>query len=319
MRSIRGWLIFLALMLVLPFFVPAGILRFLAFANFVAIWAMSWDILSGYTGYVSFGHPFLIGLSGYVSAMLTYHLGFPLYGSMALGVLAGTGAGLAFFFPALRARGPYFSLVTLALMDLTYHLVIAIRPDITGGTRGLTGLPVIVSGAVDSFRFSFGVMFSIAIGLWYIARSDIGTMLSAIHMDEDVVESEGFNTVRLKMIGFLFSAVVASIGGVLYAHYLGSVSPKSMFGTDMLFIIVVAALIGGEHSIIGGIIGAYFIIILLQLTRPFFPGEERWVLYAAIALLIYLLRPGGLYRIGMDIGNWVRRKVKGSKQYGQVT
>lgn len=314
-RSLRWWLIFIAVMCALPLFVPSGTLRFLAFANFVAIWAMSWDILSGYTGYTSFGHPFLIGIAGYATAILTHEFGFPLYGSMALGVLAGVGAGMAFFFPALRVRGPYFALVTLALMDLAHRLVIAIRPDITGGTRGITGLPLVVSGATPSFYMSLGVMFAIAIGLWFVARSDIGTLLRAIHMDEDVVRTEGFSTLKYKLLAFLFSAAVASIGGVLYTHYLGSISPEGIFGIDMLFMILVAALIGGQNSIIGPIIGAYFIINLLQVSRPFLPGEERWLLYGAIALGVYFFRPTGFYGIATDVGSWYRERRR-RKQYG---
>lgn len=314
-RSLRGWLIFIAVMCVLPLFVPSGVVRFLVFANFIAIWAMSWDILSGYTGYFSFGHPFLIGIASYATAILTHQFGFPLYGSMALGVLVGVGAGMAFFFPALRIKGPYFSLVTLALMDLAHHLVIAIRPDVTGGTRGITGLPLVVQGAVPGFYMSFGVMSAVAIGLWYVARSDIGTMLRAIHTDEGVVESEGFSTVKFKMLAFILSAVVASIGGVLYTHYLGTVSPEGIFGFDLLFMILVAALIGGQNSIIGPIIGAYFIIILLEVTRPFFPGESRFLLYTALALGIYFFRPRGFYGIAQDVACWFRERRGKVKEY----
>lgn len=314
-RSLRWWLIFIAVMCVLPLFAPSGVVRFLVFANFIAIWAMSWDILSGYTGYFSFGHPFLIGIAGYTTAILTHEFGFPLYGSMALGVLAGVGAGMAFFLPALRVRGPYFALVTLALMNLAHRLVIAIRPDVTGGTRGITGLPLVVSGAIPSFYMSLGAMLAIAIGLWYVARSDIGTLLRAIHMDEDVVRTEGFSTLKYKLLAFILSAVAASIGGVLYTHYLGTISPEGIFGIDMLFMILVAALIGGQNSIIGPIIGAYFIIILLELSRPFFPGESRFLLYSVIALSVYVFRPRGFYGIIQDVGNWFRGRRKG-KQYG---
>lgn len=316
MRSLRWWLIFIAVMCVLPLFVPAGVVRFLVFANFIAIWAMSWDILSGYTGYFSFGHPFLIGIAGYTTAILTHQFGFPLYASMALGVLVGVGAGMAFFFPALRVRGPYFALVTLALMDLAHHLVIAIRPDVTGGTRGITGLPLVVQGGVPGFYMSFSVMSAIAIGLWYVARSDIGTILGAIHMDEDVVEGAGLSTLRFKLLAFVLCAVVASIGGVFYTHYLGTISPEGIFGMDMLFMILIAALIGGSGSIIGPIIGAYFIIILLEVARPFFPGESRFVLYAGLTLGIYFFRPRGFYGIIQDIVNWYRAKRRKGVQYG---
>jgi branched-chain amino acid transport system permease protein len=313
MRSFRWWLIFIAVMCVLPLFIPSGVMRFLVYANFVAVWAMSWDILSGYTGYVSFGHPFIIGTASYASAILTHQFGFPLYGAMALGVLIGVGAGMAFFFPALRVRGPYFALVTLALMDLAHRLVIAIRPDVTGGTRGLVGLPLVVTGGLPGFYMSLSVMFAVALSLWYVARSDIGTLLRAIHMDEDVVATEGFSTLKYKLLAFFLSALVASIGGVLYTHYLGSVSPEAIFGNDLLFMILIAALIGGQNSIIGPMVGAYFVIFLLEMARPYFPGESRFILYAALALGVYVFRPTGFYGIAIDIRDWYRRRRK--KQY----
>jgi len=90
-------------------------------ANYLAIFAMSWDILSGYTGYVSFGHPFMIGIAGYTTAFLSHqggfqspHLVLPLYATISIGVGAGLGAGMLFFLPGLRLRGNYFCLVTLA-------------------------------------------------------------------------------------------------------------------------------------------------------------------------------------------------------------
>jgi branched-chain amino acid transport system permease protein len=96
---------------------------------------------------------------------------------------------------------------------------------------------------------------------------------------------------------------------------LGTISPEGIFGIDMLFMILVAALIGGQNSIIGPIIGAYFIIILLELSRPFFPGESRFLLYSVIALSVYVFRPRGFYGIIQDVGNWFRGRRKG-KQYG---
>ena len=316
MRSWRWWLIFAAVMCVIPLLTPTGYVRIFVFANFIAIWAMSWDILTGYTGYFSFGHPFLIGTAGYTTALLTYHLDFPVYASMALGVLVAVGAGMAFFLPALRAKGPYFALVTLALMSLTYHLVIAVRPDVTGGTRGLTGLPLVVQGAIPGFYMSFALMFAIAIGLWYVARSDIGALLRAIHMDEDVVATEGFSTLKYKLVAFILSAVTAGIGGVFYTHYLGSISPGGIFSVDLLYMIIIAALIGGQNSIIGPIIGGYFVVFLLELARPYLVGEWRFLLYTVLALVVYVYRVRGFYGMVADIGNWVRGRAGGSKQYG---
>ncbi len=102
---------------------------------YLAIFAMSWDILSGRTGYISFGHPFLIGIGAYATAILSHRFDVPVMYSIPLAVVITMVGGVIFFLPALRIRGSYFALVTLAFMELIYQLTQVIRPDLTGGTR----------------------------------------------------------------------------------------------------------------------------------------------------------------------------------------
>jgi branched-chain amino acid transport system permease protein len=280
---------------------------------------MSWDILSGYTGYISFGHPFLIGIAGYTTAMLTHHMETPLFVSIPLAVIVTMIAGSLFFFPALRTRGTYFALVTLAFMEVTYGLMQVVKPSLTGGTRGLSGLPLIVTGAIPNYYLSFFAMLLIAIGLWALTRSGLGTALSAIRMDEDAVKSAGLSTSKLKLFAFMISALVAGIGGALYTHYLGSISPRNMFDINFLFTILIAALIGGEQSIVGPILGAYFLTFLLEYLRPYIPGAWRYLLYGVIALVVYYYAPKGLYNIFQAGANRFGKKIRRNEQYGQTT
>ncbi|MCH2481859.1 MAG: branched-chain amino acid ABC transporter permease [Gammaproteobacteria bacterium] len=284
-------------MSLLPLFISPGTLRIFIFANFLAMFAMSWDILSGRTGYISFGHPFLIGIAGYTTAMLTYHLNWPLYITIPTAVVTTMIGGTLFFLPALRIRGTYFALVTLAFMELMYHSMQVVQPKLTGGTRGLSGLPTLVSGAVPNYYLSFLVMFAIGVGLWLLIRTRLGIALSAIRMDEDAVRSSGLNTTRLKLFAFMVSAMVAGIAGALYTHYLGSIAPRGIFEINFLFTILVAALLGGAGTIIGPIIGAYFLTFLLELLRPYIPGAGRYLIYGVIALVLYYYVPKGLYSL----------------------
>lgn len=309
-KALPWWLIFGAVMCLIPTFTSSGTLRIFIFANFLAIFAMSWDILSGYTGYISFGHPFLIGIAGYTTAILTIHLGTPLYISIPLAIIMTMVAGTLFFFPALRTKGTYFALVTLAFMEVTYHLMQVVKPEITGGTRGLTGLPILVSGAILNYYISFFCMFLIGMGLWALAKSGVGTVLSAIRMDEGAVKSAGISTTKLKLFAFTLSSLVAGIGGALYTHYLGSISPRGMFDINFLFTILIAALIGGEHTIVGPIFGAYFLTFLLEYLRPYIPGAWRFLCYGTIALLVYNYAPKGLFSIIQTAFDWFLRQMK---------
>ncbi|HAD37402.1 MAG TPA: branched-chain amino acid ABC transporter permease [Gammaproteobacteria bacterium] len=295
--QLRWWLLFALGMSLLPLFISPGTLRIFIFANFLAMFAMSWDILSGRTGYISFGHPFLIGIAGYTTAMLTYHLNWPLYITIPTAVVTTMIGGTLFFLPALRIRGTYFALVTLAFMELMYHSMQVVQPKLTGGTRGLSGLPTLVSGAVPNYYLSFLVMFAIGVGLWLLIRTRLGIALSAIRMDEDAVRSSGLNTTRLKLFAFMVSAMVAGIAGALYTHYLGSIAPRGIFEINFLFTILVAALLGGAGTIIGPIIGAYFLTFLLELLRPYIPGAGRYLIYGVIALVLYYYVPKGLYSL----------------------
>jgi branched-chain amino acid transport system permease protein len=301
-RPLLGWAIFAILMLLLPQVVSNGTLRIIIFANFLAIFAMSWDFISGKTGYISFGHPFLIGIGAYASAILSYRFGMPLSLSIPLAVLATMVGGTLFFLPALRIKGTYFALVTLAFMELMYQLVQVIRPDLTGGTRGISGVKTILSGAAPNFYLSFGLMFSIALFLWLLSRTRLGTALDAISMNEEAVSGSGLNTTKLKLFAFMVSAFVAGLGGAFYVHYLGSIAPRALFDINFVFTIIVSVLIGGSSTIIGPIMGAFFMTFLLEYLRPFLPGSERYLVYGMIALVLYVYQPKGIMQILKNLG-----------------
>lgn len=281
-------------MILLPQIVDSGTLRTIIFANYLAIFAISWDILSGRTGYISFGHPFLIGIGAYTTAILTKRFDVPLELSIPAAVAMTMAGGLVVLLPALRIRGSYFALVTLAFMELMYQLVQVVRPDLTGGTRGMSGLPTITRGAQNGFYLSAALLFAVALGTWLVMRTRLGTALSAIGMNEDAVAGSGLSVTRLKTVAFLFSAFVAGLGGAFYVHYLGSIAPRALFDVNFLFTIIVAALIGGAGTTIGPMIGAFFLTFLLEYLRPWLPGAERYLIYGGVALVLYMYQPAGL-------------------------
>lgn len=293
-----------AVMAVLPEFVSKGTLRTIIFANFLAVFAISWDVLSGRTGYISFGHPFLIGIGAYTSAILTKRFDVPVEYAIPAAVVVTMIGGVIVFLPALRIKGSYFALVTLAFMELMYQLVQVIRPDLTGGTRGMSGLVTLTRGAVNGYYLSVTLMLTVALSMWLLMRTQLGTALSAIGMSEESVKGSGLSTTKLKLFAFLTSAFVAGLGGAFYVHYLGSIAPRALFDINFLFTIIVAVLIGGSSTIIGPVIGAFFLTFLLELLRPVLPGAERYFVYGGIALLLYMYQPKGMVEIFMRL--WKR-------------
>ena len=113
-------------------------------------------------------------------------------------------------------------------------------------------------------------------------------------MNEESVRGSGLSSTKLKLFAFLTSAFVAGLGGAFYVHYLGSIAPRALFDINFLFTIIVAALIGGASTIIGPVIGAFFLTFLLEYLRPVLPGAERYFIYGLIALLLYMYEPKGL-------------------------
>lgn len=303
------WGLFIVAIYLLPELVSKGTLRTFIFACYLAIFAISWDVLSGRTGYISFGHPFLIGIGAYTSAILTKRFDVPLELAIPIAVLATMVGGLLFFLPALRIKGSYFALVTLAFMELIYQLVQVVRPDITGGTRGMSGIPTLTRGALNGYYLAASLMLVVGLGTWLLMRTRIGTALSAIGMNEEAVGGSGLDTTKLKLFAFLFGAFLAGLGGAFYVHYLGSIAPRALFDINFLFTIIVAALLGGAATTIGPILGAFFLTFLLEYLRPYLPGSERYVIYGGIAMIVYMYRPKGMMDIVAQLTGRLRRSV----------
>jgi len=293
----------------LPEFVRSSTLRTAIQACFLGIFALSWDFISGRTGYVSFGHPFLIGIGAYATAILSHRFDVPIALSIPAAVLITMLAGTLFFLPALRIRGTYFALVTLAFMELMYQLVQVIRPDLTGGTRGMSGIDTILRGARNNYYLTFSLLLAVGISLWLVGRTRLGTALNAIGMNEEAVRGSGLDTTKLKLFAFMVSALVAGLGGAFFVHYNGSLAPRALFDINFLFTIIVAALIGGTGNVAGPIAGAFFLTFLLEWLRPILPGAERYFIYGGVALVLYVYQPKGLARIASDLYERARRRA----------
>ena len=142
--------------------------------------------------------------------------------------------------------------------------------------------------------------------------SAFNDMADAIEMNEESVRGSGLDTNKLKLFAFMVSAAVAGIGGAFYFLYPGSIAPPALFDIHFLFTIIVSALLGGASTIIGPMLGAFFLTFLLEYLRPVLPGAERYFVYGMIALVLYVYRPAGLYSVfweGVDRLRGTRTRV----------
>ncbi|AJF25129.1 branched-chain amino acid ABC transporter permease [Haloarcula sp. KBTZ06] len=262
-----------------------------------AVFAMGWDIQSGYTGYISFGHSALSGAAGYTTGLLVLHLNpeLSLFVTVPLSILATTVLGLAIAVPSLRLRGPYFSLVTFVTVLLFYRLTKAL----SHWTNGLRGIRVDVFTYDLTLQYYMVVvpMLAVAATLTYVGRSDVGTVLVAIRENEDAVSAAGLDPTKFKLWSFVLSAVPMGIGGVLLAHVNAGVDPQTFVIVDNSIQMIAMAVIGGMSSILGPLGGAFLFVGLRDVFLVGLGEELRWLALWLLVLLVLVFARDGLFRL----------------------
>jgi branched-chain amino acid transport system permease protein len=292
--------LFCLLLLLLPVFTQDPyLLRILILTSIFAILAASWDLLSGFTGQMNFGHALFFGVGAYTAALLNLHAHLPPWGSIPLGALGAVLAGLIIGIPCLRLRGTYLALTTLAFPIILMGIVFAL-PGITGGELGITGLDRLARSRVTNYYITVVLMLVLCTIMWKITDSNTGIIFHAIRVDELAVRSSGINTTRYKLLAFCLSGFFAGIAGGLYAHFMRIAGPSTL-EVSMSFQIVIWAVFGGIVTIYGPI-GAVFILYPLLEFFRFWP-EYRTLMFAIVILLILLYMPEGLLP-------WIRDKIE---------
>jgi branched-chain amino acid transport system permease protein len=261
------------------------------------ILTLSLNLINGYMGEFSVGHAGFMAIGAYTGAVMTRQL-FPAAAGpyvfpVALlgGGLAAAVAGLALAFPSFRTRGDYLAIVTLAFNMIVKSGIENL--DCIGGPRGymgidkLTTLPWVYLCVVLSVLFTRNLVYS-----------RFGRGVLAIREDETAAGLVGVNTRQVKMLVFVCSAFLAGVAGVLFAHQLQFINPKSftiLKSTDMLVMVY----LGGVASLGGSILGATVYTVVLEALRPaldFIHVSQEWRLAVAplFLILLMLLRPRGI-------------------------
>jgi branched-chain amino acid transport system permease protein len=268
-------------------------LSVLTLAALYAIFASTWDILSGYIGQLNFGHAVFFGVGAYATGFLGPHL------PPVLVFLAGAIAAVLFAIlvglPCLKLRGPYLSLTTLVFPLILERLAFTFR-DVTGGEYGIT-----VASPLSPIGLYFASLalltMTLAVLLW-VADSRIGRTFRAIGDDDQAAMAAGVNTTRFKLGAFILGAALAGLGGVLYAYHLRHVGPE-VFGLFTSFSIVIMGIVGGMGTILGPALGAYFLTLLGESLREV--ETYRILIYSSVMILCVMLFPYGLWGIGASL------------------
>jgi branched-chain amino acid transport system permease protein len=286
--------------LVLLFFIPLitqnpYILRVLTFSSVFAIYAASWDLLSGITGQLTLGHGAFFAVGAYSAALLNLKLGLPSWATIPIGALIAIPAALIIGFPALRVRGTYFTLITLCVPIILTGVVFAFS-NFTGGELGLSGIARISTSPLFNYYLVLLVMVSSAFLMWKLtdAKSKhirLGIFFHAIREDEITARASGIDTTKYKLIAFCLSGFFAALAGTLYAHLIRIAGPSTL---EIWFSIqpVMWAIFGGTATISGPIVGVYLLYPLTEFLRII--PEFRTLIFALVVIVLILFMPRGL-------------------------
>jgi branched-chain amino acid transport system permease protein len=289
-------LFLLGLLALLPLFrPPVYFISFLFMIFLYIILAESWNLIGGFTGYLSFGHVAFFGIGTYSSAMLFHKLGLsPFLGAVPAGIVSAVVAGVIGY-PCLRLRGPYFAVVTLCfafIMDL-----IVKNWSVLGGSEGIH--LKLVQMEIQSSR---SIFYEVFLGLTVVAilfvrwvqRSKFGAGLAAIHEDEDVAQTLCIHTAGLKLKAFVLSAFFPGVAGGIYAYYISYVHPDVVFDINISILIVLMALFGGGASWTGPMIGAVFLSVINELLSTFIKPEIARIIYGTMFIAVIIFMPDGI-------------------------
>lgn len=279
-------------------------LRILIMAGIFAIFAASWDLLSGFTGQINFGHALFFGVAAYTAALLNMNLGLAPWATIPIGALAAVVAGLAVGVPCLRLRGVYLSFATLAFPLILAGVLLAI-PSITGGEYGISGMDHLSESRVVTYYIVIPSMMVLGLIMWKISDSKTGLIFHAIREDEVTARASGINTTRYKLLAFSLSGLFAGIAGGLFAHFMATVGP-SVLGLTRSFEVIIWAVFGGIATIYGPMFGVLLLFSLTELVFTqylYVPKEAKLLILACVVMLVLLFMPRGLT-------TWLREKTE---------
>jgi len=308
------------ILLFFPVTRPGPLLLFvLTYANIIAIFAASWDLLVGRVGQISLGHALFFGIGAYTTALLYKFYGLPLWATIPLAVLFGASVAVLLGFPSLRVKGPYLALVSMAFPLILTGVIFYFR-EWTGGENGIWGLPrffpiefftqigftyseALYQQKVAEYYLTLLFLLVSGILLYKIANSKIGITFISILDDELASKSCGINTTKYKLMAFAISACFASLAGAVYAHFLTAIGPMGTLSVTLSFLPVIMTMFGGIGTIYGPI-AATFIIQTLDMyilrTVVDVPMEWHPLIFIIIVVIFIIKWPRGIARFVTD-------------------
>ena len=299
------YLLLFLILSVLPFLVPEYLRSVLGKIYIFAIFAMSLNLVLGYTGLISLGHAAYLGVGGYTVGILMTRFGIESLWIVLPAAIATSALAAAFIgFAALRVSGMHFILITIAFGQSLYAIAVKWRA-LTGSTDGLIGITYPTLGlfgfqwSAYTFHYFILLLFVISCLLMHlITHSSFGYALVGIRENEPRMQGLGYHTWLYKYLAFVIGGAFAGVAGALFAPFYGIMVPAH-FGLLTSSMAVLMVILGSPGTLYGPLIGSFLIVLLEFFASIYSP--ERWplILGGAFIVCITLFRGGvGIYLAG---------------------
>ncbi len=305
----------LLFLLIFPFLMPYDALsvNILIFG----LYAVGFNLLFGYTGMLSFGHAAFLGVGSYLAGISVVSAGWPWWAAIGVGVASSCLAGLIIGFLAIRTRGIYFSMVTLALAQIVYYIFYK-SERWTGGENGLRGvkveaieLPGIRIDFLNPLNKYYVILVFVALALWFVSRvlnSPFGAVIEAIRENEKRAAACGYNVARAKLLVFVLSAGICGLAGALRALHL-SVVPIDSLHYLQSGQAVMMCLLGGMGTFFGPFVGAAVFLLLEDVVTNL---TRYWMGVVGLVFMFFVLFfPKGIWgTLLYQLDRWQNRQGK---------
>ncbi len=309
----RGVLI--AIFVILLFFPQLfGILHTNLLISFaiMAMYAVSLNLLMGYTGLLSFGHAMFFGSGAYATSLILTHIeGFPILLSILVGALAAVVLALITAPLLVRVSGTAFAMLTLAFGQLLFVVCLKYR-EVTGGEDGLGGFTIPeflgfdMTESTNFYYFAIAVLGICLWLMWFFTQTPLGSIMIGIRDNANRVDYLGFKVSYTKGIVFLISGGFAGVAGSVYALFQNLVSPDGTLGVFTSFNPIVMAVVGGAGNFLGPVVGAGILTVLEETVSEF---TDRIDLINGIVLIIIILyAPTGIVGLWQQLSGKLFKK-----------
>lgn len=311
---IVAWVVLVAVLAYLPQYFEAVQVKLFIKVLCFAFAAIGLNLLTGFAGLISIGHGAFFGVGAYVTAILVAEHGWPHSGALVASALAAFLLGVLIGLPALRIRGLYLALVTLALATLFPEFVKRYS-DVTGGTQGLRVPKVRAPDwtGLANDQWQYYVILTMLVIVFVLVRnlvkSRVGRALIASRDNETAAETMGVNLALYRVLIFGLSAMLAGMGGALLVWKDNFVDP-GQYGIDLSITILVTVVVGGTATLLGPLIGAFFVTFLpewMPRDRP----ELSPVIFGGSLIALMMVAPGGIMGLARRIQGLVLRGPEG--------